>query len=72
MLELRARKSSTSYRRWAVGVGRTALIFHSWSHRRRVFSLTPSIHRAMHEREPLKRRRRDRDYTNSGLERFKR
>jgi len=29
-----------------------------------------NIHRAMHEREPLKRRR-DRDFTTSGVERFK-
>ena len=71
MLELRSRKSSTSYRRWLVGVGLTAFIFPVLSQRRSVRSLTPSIHRAMHEREPLKRRR-DRDYTNSGLERFKR
>jgi hypothetical protein len=32
--------------------------------------LVEDIHRAMHEREPLKRRR-DRDYTASGIERFK-
>ena len=29
------------------------------------------IHRAMHGREALKKRRADRDFINSGLERFK-
>jgi hypothetical protein len=33
-------------------------------------TMVEDIHRAMHGREPLKRRT-DRDYTESGLERFK-